>query len=185
MDNVTFGIMLLQIVVLLIALAVFVGCVIAIYLAKIYHRMKVSGTVLPPVMSAGRPVSAPASAAVPPVRKSEQGMGTVSDRDVIHTRDLNESIRAVLEKYGLDGITVATRDGLVVTGYGGDTQADAATYSHIYVTKGSTGEEGVRVFGIKRPGQELVGIIRAQQKIPESRSKEIEDDVKNVLDWWL
>jgi hypothetical protein len=185
MDNVTYGIMLLQIVVLLIALAVFVGCVIAIYLAKIYQRMKISGQVLPTVTDVGRPVSVPESAAISAVPKGEAVTEVSSDRDVIHTRDLNESIRAILEKYGLSGITVATYDGLVVAGYGGDTQGDAATYSHIYATKGSPGEEGVRVFGIARPGQELVGIIRAQQKIPESRLKEIEDDVKNVLDWWL
>jgi hypothetical protein len=178
MDNVTFGIMLLQIVVILIAVAILMGFVIAVYLAKIYKRLKIAAPLIQPEKTTRVVPSPPVPAIGELVRPSAAG-------DVVNTRDLNASVHAIAQKYGIDAVTLATRDGLVVAGSGTDAQDDAATYSHMYTTGENPAEQGVQLFGIPRPGQELVGIVRAQQQIPESRMKEIEDDVKKVLDRWL
>jgi hypothetical protein len=186
MDNVTFAIILLQIVVLLVALGVFMGCVIAIYLALIYRKMKMTGAIpMESVVRRVAPAAPPETVTVPVLSGAGTGTSAPAPIDLMHTRDLTDSMRAVAGKYALDTVAIATRDGLVVAGSGGDVQADAAKYSHMFTTGGVATDEGVQVFGIARPGQELVGIVRTQQKIPQSRLKELEDDVKNVLDWWL
>jgi hypothetical protein len=187
MDNVTFAIMLLQVVVLLIALGIFVGCVIAIYLALIYRKMKTTGSFPLELATKGSAPLAPGAVAalIPAAAGASIPEPEPAPIDPHRAHDLNESVRAVAGKYGLSTVTIATRDGLVVAGSGGDAQADAAKYSHAFATGAVTAEEGIRVFGIARPGQELVGIVRAQKNFPQSRLKELEDDVKNVLDWWL
>ncbi len=176
MDNITFGLMILQIMTILLLAGVALEAVVAVYLARIYQKL--DPTAIPSrgsldALTIHEPPPAE-SADMPEGVDLSQGYGSMT-----------ESIHALAGKYGLQSFTLATQDGLVVASSSPDSQEDAATYSHLF-TKGEKPDDPLfRLFGIRHRGSSLVGIIKAQRTMPESWVKSIEDDVKIILDRWL
>ena len=97
--------------------------------------------------------------------------------------DLQQSLRALAEKYSLDSFTIATSDGLVFASSGGNTaQEDAASFCRKYDIRESV---GVALFSLNHKGSELTGIIRSQGIITGEIQKLIESDTKDILNRWI
>lgn len=100
--------------------------------------------------------------------------------------DIRESLAALTEKYSLDGFTIATSDGLVFASGGSETdQTDAAQYSEIFVNDPLSETPGVVLTGISFKGSDLILIIRTPLAVPETVQKNIENDTKDILNWWI
>jgi hypothetical protein len=100
--------------------------------------------------------------------------------------DVTASLHALVEKYSLDQFTIATSDGLVFASSGGESaQTDAARYGELFVNDPLAETPGVALFGFTHKGSNLVGIIRTNLQIPEEISRMIEDDTKDILNWWI
>ena len=96
------------------------------------------------------------------------------------------SLRALVEKYSLDQFTIATSDGLVFASSGGESaQTDAARYGELFVNDPLAETPGVALFGFTHKGSTLVGIIRTNLQIPGEISRMIEEDTKDILNWWI
>jgi len=100
--------------------------------------------------------------------------------------DITDSLRALAEKYSILEITLASDDGLVLASSAKrDVQADAARYSQIIKRQEATDEPGVILFELYHKEVHIIGIIREEQDLPHNWRKEIREDTKGILQWWL
>jgi len=100
--------------------------------------------------------------------------------------NITDSLRALAEKYSILEITLASDDGLVIaSSTDRDVQADAARYSQIVKHQEATGESGVSLFELYHKKAHIIGIIREEQDLPQTWKKEIREDTKGILQWWL
>lgn len=170
-----------------------VGILAALYLQK--RRQAGSPDKGTPVSDAGRlayqpearPVPAVSKGAIPkPVRKSPVLPAPKEISLLEGRKDISESLRALLLKYSLDAFTIATADGLVfASGGGDDSQSDAAQYSEIFNNNPLSETPGAVLTGIEHKGSSLVLIIRTQLPVPEEIRMRIENDTKDILNWWI
>jgi hypothetical protein len=101
-------------------------------------------------------------------------------------KDITESFRALVEKYNLAEITLATDDGLVfATSSGNDVQFDAVKYSQIARHRALPDEPDVTLFELVHRESHFTGIIRTSHKLPRNWKDQIRDDTKVILKWWL
>jgi hypothetical protein len=107
--------------------------------------------------------------------------------DLIKNRlNITDSLQALAEKYSVLEITLGTDDGLVIaTSSERDVQADAARFSQIFNQQLPPDEPGVTLFELHHKEAHLVGIVRADKEIPQDWKKEIREDTKGILQWWL
>jgi hypothetical protein len=100
--------------------------------------------------------------------------------------DMTESLKTLAGKYSLDQFTIATADGLVFASSGeGTAQADAARYGELFATRPLDETPGVVLFGFSHKGSDLVGIIRTDLHVPKEILLMIEQDTKDILNWWI
>lgn len=100
--------------------------------------------------------------------------------------DISESLTALTEKYSLDGFTIATADGLIFATGGGDgAQTDAARYSEAFARSPVPETPGVVLRGLAFKGSDLILILRTQAVIPDTLITGIENDTKDILNWWI
>jgi hypothetical protein len=100
--------------------------------------------------------------------------------------DVTESFHALAGKYSLDQFTIATADGLVFASSGeGTAQTDAARYGELFATHPRDETPGVVLFGFSHKGSDLVGIIRTDLHVPKETLQRIEQDTKDILNWWI
>jgi hypothetical protein len=100
--------------------------------------------------------------------------------------DITDSLRALAEKYSILEITLATDDGLVLaSSTDRDVQADAAKYTQIVKHQTATDEPDVILFELYHKESHVVGIIRGEKDLPQNWRKEIREDTKGILQWWL
>ena len=198
MDASTLELMLLQINMILLAAAVVIELIIAIYLSRIFTQLKenektasirrlteesggnaeLGRSLVQNLLAVPAPVtSIPGPAAMPQVPRSIE---ILEDRS-----DMMKNMQALAEKYYLDSITLATADGLVVASSGADSQTDAAQYSNMYKKGETLDNPKVELFGLSHQGSSLIGIIKKKQSIPDYWTKMIEEDTKKILNWWL
>ncbi len=134
-----------------------------------------------------RPIPVVPQSAIPrPARKSP-ALPVPKEISLINGReDITESLRALAEKYSLDQFTIATSDGLVfASGGGDDAQTDAAQYSEIFFNNPLSETPGAVITGIGHKGSDLVLIIRTELPVPDEIRLSIENDTKNILNWWI
>jgi hypothetical protein len=119
-----------------------------------------------------------------PVQKQRPVTAPAPEADLLENcQDLQQSLRALAEKYALDSFTIATSDGLVFASSGGSTaQEDAASYSRKYDIRESV---GVALFSLNHKGSDLTGIIRSMGIITGETQKHIENDTKDILNRWI
>ena len=131
---------------------------------------------LPPII-----IPVPATPAPSAPEKSPKKIDLIKNRV-----NLTESLKALAEKYSVLEITLGTDDGLVLaSSTGRDVQADAAKYSQIVKQQIPPDEPGVTLFELHHKEAHLVGIVRADKDIPQGWKKEIREDTKGILQWWL
>jgi hypothetical protein len=120
----------------------------------------------------------------PVIREPEK---TRKKIDLIKNRvNITDSMRALAEKYFILEITLASDDGLVIaSSTDRDMQADAARYSQIVKRQEAPEEPGVSLFELYHKEAHIIGIIREERDLPSTWKKEIREDTKGILEWWL
>lgn len=129
---------------------------------------------------------------IPLVRKSvpvrnEPQPPTVSRIDLVSgTRDLAGSLAALVKKYSLVSVTLASRDGLAIASTDpAGAGVDAAKYAEIFASSPLFETPGAVIFGLSHKGTDLIGIIRANREISEEMCQNIESDTKVILNSWI
>jgi hypothetical protein len=109
------------------------------------------------------------------------------DMDTLLKRhnSIEESIRALSELSQVEGITLATRDGLVVASNYEHAQADAANYSYLMNQGGENTDPGVKIWQIDHKGGTLIGIARSKEQIAGERWAFMKENVSKILNYWL
>jgi hypothetical protein len=109
------------------------------------------------------------------------------DMDLLLKRhnSIEESIRALSELARADGITLATRDGLVVASNYENAQADAATYSHLMNRGEENSDPEVKIWQIDHKAGTLIGIVRSKEPISGERWAFMKENVSKILNYWL
>ncbi|NMB79800.1 MAG: hypothetical protein GYA23_11985 [Methanomicrobiales archaeon] len=124
-----------------------------------------------------RPAPKPAANVLP----KPKDISILNGRD-----DITGSLHALVEKYSLEQFTIATSDGLVFASSGAESaQQDAAKYGEIFVNDPLSETPGVVLSGVSYKGSDLILIIRTPCEIPEEITKNIENDTKDILNWWI
>ncbi len=172
-----------------------VAAVAGYYLLRRRNEANATGTAIPPVTHPQHLEYRPEVKPISPVaRKSAvqqvQRPGMLPRPKPVSvvegSTDVTVSLRALVEKYSLDQFTIATSDGLVFASSGGESaQTDAARYGELFVNDPLAETPGVVLFGFTHKGSNLVGIIRTNLQIPGEISRMIEDDTKDILNWWI
>jgi hypothetical protein len=137
-----------------------------------------------PVTMAPPPGQAPDVATKPAESAPEQ---TPKKIELIKNRvNITESLEALAKKYFLLEITIATDDGLVLASSADhDVQPDAAKFSQILRRQMVPDEPGVTLFELYHNEAHLIGIIRTDKDLLQNWKKEIREDTKGILQWWL
>lgn len=110
-----------------------------------------------------------------------------ADVELVRNRqNITASLRALVEKYSLAEITLATEDGLVFASSSDhDVQLDAVKFSQIMKHQAPPDEPDVTLFELLHRESRLVGILRRERELPPSWKRMIRDDTKAILQWWL
>jgi hypothetical protein len=171
------GFLYLVVVLLLGVLALEVG--IWIHLMRIYRAL-VEGE------STSAPFIVPGPGAPGETPQKPPQMPVPPDIDVISGKEnIQESFKALCEKYGLDSCTVASKDGLVVVSTLDDAHEEAARYSFAFTRKQEPDDPLLFLFGMVYKGQDLVGVVRMKEPIPGTWKDSIQEEVGAVLARWL
>ncbi len=113
----------------------------------------------------------------------------VSSKDMDHLlkrhNSIEESIRTLSELARVEGITLATRDGLVVASNYGNAQEDAATFSNLINQGGENNDPGVKIWQIDLKAGTLIGIVRSKEQITGERWAFMKENVSKILNYWL
>ena len=118
--------------------------------------------------------AAPLAAAEKPVEKIDVLAGKGG---------MGMALSALVRKYLLGSITLATTDGLVVATSGGsDAESDAAHYSSAFVRGVAPSEKEVTLFSVNYRGSPVIGVIRSSKSISGSWMDGIEKDVVRILE---
>jgi hypothetical protein len=138
-------------------------------------------TVYPAVKASDSQVRSRTVAADPPVPPVQDTI------DLVSRADINDSLGALVTKYSLDQITIATADGLVLAASGAAKSArnDAALYSEVYARDPLADTDGVTLISLDHRGSSLLCIIRSPYQVPEERKPAIKDDTKDILNRWI
>ena len=136
-----------------------------------------------------RPIPAVHPATIPrPVQKSPSNiLPQPKETSILNGRaDITDSLRALVEKYSLDKFTIATSDGLVFASSGSDSaQQDAAKYGEVFTNDPLSETPGVILSGLSYKGSDLILIISTPLEVPEKTQLMIENDTKDILNWWI
>ena len=100
--------------------------------------------------------------------------------DLINNRkNIIASMQALVEKYSLSEITIATDDGLVFASSANhDVQGDAAKFSQIARRQEAPDETDVTLFELNHKDSHLIGIIRTENELHQDWKKDIREDTK-------
>lgn len=143
------------------------------------RRVKALSSRLPSTSSPAPEPPAPVQREIaPPAKKS---METLLRR---HS-SIEESLRAFSELNRLEGFTLATRDGLVVSSTYADATEDAATYSYMANQGQEPGESGVQILRIPHKSTTLVGIVRSREGVDGEKLELMKGNVIKILNHWL
>jgi hypothetical protein len=168
---------------ILILLLTLVLVVIALGILQIYFLMQISRQMNSLYSRlrerAIKEKTAPSAPAIP-----VPGEEKPADIDVLAAGGgMGKALQALVRKYLLGSITLATTDGLVVATSGGsDAESDAAHYSSAFVRGAVPAGKGVTLFSVNYRGSPLIGIIRSSKGISPSWMEGIEKDVIRILE---
>ena len=171
------------------------GILVVVVYRKWYTRTPVTGENTSQIKAGrlayqpeARPIPAIQPSAIPrPVVQKSPGLPKPKDVSILNGRnDISESMLALVDKYSLNNYTIATSDGLVFASAGSDSApVDAARYSEIFQNDPLSETPGVVLAGISHKGSDLVLIISTPLPVPEPIMQEIENDTKDILNWWV
>jgi hypothetical protein len=181
-------------------LGIVVATVVLIGAAALYLRKNRTAGQLPAATSGemtNRLAYQPQTRPVPPitpksiprvvVKKTEIPAPEPREVSLLNGRsDITDSLHALAEKYSLDKFTIATSDGLVFASSGaGSAQEDAAHYSEMFVNDPLCETPGVTLSSLIYQGSDLILIIGTTQPVSQKIQQSIENDTKDILNWWI
>lgn len=124
--------------------------------------------------------------AAPLPAEQDSGQQPANIELITGRQGITESLRALADKYYLKEITIATDDGLVfATSSSRDVQIDAVKFSQIARHQAPPDEPDVTLFELMHKESRLIGIIRSAGDLPQNWKRQIRDDTKVILQWWL
>lgn len=100
-------------------------------------------------------------------------------------KNIQESMKALCEKYYLGSITLASRDGLVIASSLDEPTERAAQYSYLYFRGMEPQNPMVRLFGLNYNGEEIAGIVQITQNMSDEWLDAVEREAIDILTWWL
>jgi hypothetical protein len=98
---------------------------------------------------------------------------------------IEESLKALCRKYGLESFTLASKDGLAVASSHGGPEEEAAHFSYLYTSGIQPHDPLVKLVPVKFNDEELVGIARLAHEIPDAWTRLIARESSDILMWWL
>jgi hypothetical protein len=99
--------------------------------------------------------------------------------------DIEGSIHRLSEKYDLSDFIITTLDGLVVVSLHSGSSEEAARFSDLYRRKKRPDSPGVTFLEISHRGEGMLAIARSGHPLRPEQMKEIEEDARKILHWWL
>lgn len=162
----------LLVILTLTAVAGFAG--ITYYLAEICRALNGREPERPPEVTGARGEPATARPA-PPLKR-------IDPRTAVN---LEETLGAIGEKYGLASFTLATADGLLLGSTKPGSEDEAARCSYLYTQGRLHDEPGAELLGIPHRGETVVGIVRAPEPLSAERTEALEQDVRDTLHYWV
>jgi len=99
--------------------------------------------------------------------------------------DIQGSIQRLCEKYSLSDIIITTMDGLVVVSRYPGSSEEAARFSDLYRRRRKPDSPGVTFLEIAHRGEAMLAILKSDRPLTAGESKEIGEDSRKILNWWL
>lgn len=99
--------------------------------------------------------------------------------------NIQESLASLCEKYYLVSMTLASADGLVIASSHNNPEEEAARYSYHYNSGNDPEDSSVNLFGMDFRGENIVGIIKKKDAVPEEWNNDIKRDTYSLLSYWL
>ncbi|MCD1296289.1 hypothetical protein CUJ83_14900 [Methanocella sp. CWC-04] len=115
----------------------------------------------------------------------------VSIRPVIEVLKgtLQESTKAIVDKYELESLTIASYDGLPITSTAGTPDEEAAIYTNKYneIKKTQNSyffieEENIHLYEFESGSSKLVGVAKKKGKMSPEEIKGLKEDTKKIID---
>lgn len=98
---------------------------------------------------------------------------------------LEEAFGAIGRKYGLESVTLATADGLLIASTKPGSEDEAARYSHLYLQGKLRGENGIELLGMSHRGETVIAITRSSAPLSDDQRNALEKDIQNTLQHWV
>jgi len=187
--SVSIEVFLLLVILVLLSVILFVLLLTALYVTRLYRRLKPLSP-QPRTGAVEQKENSSAVAAVP-------GKSVSSETAQVETlpppsvemgkaRDLESGMELICSEYGLDSLTIATWDGLLVASSGSPSRMeDAALFSRIYRIKGEIEDKSVQLFELEYKGSRLIGIARRKEPLVEAWTASLRHDVTTLLRAWI
>ncbi|MDH7593881.1 MAG: hypothetical protein QHG99_05950 [Methanomicrobiales archaeon] len=100
-------------------------------------------------------------------------------------QDMGEGLMALADLYGLEKISIASLDGLLVASSGVDAEEDAAVYSQLFVKGEKISDPAVRLIPLQHGPVSLLCILKGEEDLVEVGLKDITDNISKILKQWL
>jgi hypothetical protein len=144
-------------------------------------------TVRPPLVPSPAPAGEAASAPEAAGKKAEPTPAPVAPAvDIIgESPDIQGSIRRLSEKFRLSDFIITTLDGLVVVSLSPGSSEEAARFSELHRRKKKPDSPGVTFLEIAHRGEAMLGIARSDHPLSGDQLREIDEDARKILNWWL
>jgi len=121
-----------------------------------------------------------ASSASPPAAAIPAELPELTNKGTIQG-----NVSSLAEKYRLSEVTLATHDGLVITSTQDHGRESAARFSELWKTREENPEKGVYLFEIEHKGSPVIGILRSDDPVHNMTLRDIENDTRKILQWWI
>lgn len=146
-----------------------------------------------PVVQDKKPIVAPhqdikpKEGAVSPAKPAEAVKAPVID---VLKGTLNESMNAMVEKYRLDSLTLASRDGLVIASTSKTPDEDAAVYSNMFQdlnkktpnTYFYVDSKSIHLYSVDIANSSIIGVIRKPGTMSQDIVMAMKEDSRRIAD---
>jgi len=99
--------------------------------------------------------------------------------------DIQGSIQRLCEKHGLSDFLITTLDGLVVVSRSPGSSEEAARFSDLYQRRKKPDSPGVTFLEIAHRRERMLAVARSNHPLSPGQVREIEEDARKILNWWL
>lgn len=157
----------------------------------------------PRAMPKAEAKSAPAPRETEPPKVEITSLGHIAAQQLAQTLaappvdvvkdSLTDSMKAITSKYGLDWLTIASTDGLVIASTSSTPDEDAAVYSNIYLELFRTRPEpylevsnkDIHLLLVESCGEKVIGVARKAGAMTQGEAAAIRDDSRKIIEHFV